>query len=205
MKAIDIQAAGRALPGAPPALLETLADRAAAEGLVDISYAEMDSPLGTLGLAVTARGLVRLSYTDSNTDTLELLARDLSPRIMRRPARTDAVRRQLDEYFNGRRHDFDTPLDWALVRGFGRRVLEATAAIPYGQVSTYQAIAREAGNPRASRATGNALGANPIPIIIPCHRVLRSGGGFGGYTGGIHRKEHLLQLEGARQARLPDL
>lgn len=205
MKTSEIRDAGRALLGAPPRLLESLSDRAAAEGLVDISYGEMDSPLGTLGLAVTARGLVRLSYTDSNTDTLELLARDLSPRIMRRPSSTDAVRRQLDEYFNGKRRDFDTPLDWALIRGFGRRVLAATVAIPFGQVSTYQAVATEAGNPRASRATGNALGANPIPIIIPCHRVLRTGGGFGGYTGGIYRKEHLLQLEGVGQGRLPDL
>ncbi len=205
MKDIDIRRAGKALPAAPDGLLASLAQRAAGEGLVDISYGEMDSPLGRLLLAVTERGLVRLSYVDSNEDALPELARRLSPRVMRRPAKTDSARRQLDEYFSGKRRDFDTPLDWALIRGFGRRVLEATVAIPFGQVSTYRLVATEAGNPRASRATGNALGANPIPIIIPCHRVLRTGGGFGGYTGGIYRKEHLLQIEGISPGRLPHL
>ena len=201
MRENDIRAAGRALPGAPDALLEKLANRAGDDGLVDISYGEMDSPLGTLVLAVTEHGLVQLSYADSYPRALDALARQLSPRIMRRPGRTDVVRRQLDEYFNGRRRDFDTPLDWTLVRGFGRRVLEATVAIPFGRVSTYRAVATEAGNARASRAAGNALGANPIPIIIPCHRVLRTGGGFGGYTGGLHRKEQLLALEGVGPVR----
>ena len=205
MKLSDIRQAGTALPATPPALLDALAERAAREGLVDVSYSEMDSPLGRLVIAVTERGLVQLSYADRYDAALQDLARRLGPRVLRRPGRTDDVRRQLDEYFAGRRRDFDTPLDWALVHGFGKRVLEATLAIPFGHVSTYQAVAAEAGNPRASRATGNALGANPIPIIIPCHRVLRTGGGFGGYTGGLHRKEHLLQLEGARPARLPDL
>ena len=205
MRENDIREAGRSLPGAPPALLRTLADRAAHEGLVDISYGEVDSPLGTLVLAVTGLGLVQLSYADSDPGALEWLARRLSPRIIRRPSQTDSARRQLDEYFNGKRHDFDTPLDWTLIRGFRRRVLEATVAIPFGQVSTYRAVATEAGNTLASRATGNALGANPIPIIIPCHRVLRTGGGFGGYTGGIHRKEQLLALEGVGQGRLARL
>ena len=205
MKASDISRAGKALPGAPDTQVAALAERAAEEGLVDISYGEMDSPLGTLVLAVTDRGLVRLSYADSNETALRDLAATLSPRMMRRPGRTDGVRRELDEYFQGKRRDFDTPLDWSLIRGFGRRVLEATVAIPFGHVSTYMAVATRAGNPRASRATGNALGANPIPIIIPCHRVLRTGGGFGGYTGGIYRKEHLLQIEGVRPGRLPDL
>jgi methylated-DNA-[protein]-cysteine S-methyltransferase len=201
MNVSEIRRAGRELPGVPDTQLDLLAERAAREGLVDISYGEMDSPVGPLVIAVTDRGLVRLSYADYNDDALQSLARDLSPRMMRRPARTDGVRRELDEYFNGRRRDFDTPLDWSLIRGFGRRVLEATVAIPFGQVSTYKAVATQAGNPRASRATGNALGANPIPIIIPCHRVLRTGGGFGGYTGGIDRKEHLLQIEGVRPGR----
>ncbi|MGI8610302.1 MAG: methylated-DNA--[protein]-cysteine S-methyltransferase [Candidatus Dormibacteria bacterium] len=205
MKLSDIREAGRALPSAPAAIVDNVAARAAAEGLVDISYGEVDSPVGRLGLAVTDRGLVRISYTDSNADALENLARDLSPRILRRPEATDGVRRQLDEYFNGRRQAFDVALDWSLIRGFGRRVLEATVAIPFGQVSTYQLVATEAGNPRASRATGNALGANPIPIIIPCHRVLRTGGGFGGYTGGIYRKERLLEIEGRGPGRLSDL
>ena len=205
MREIDIRRAANTLPAPPAALLETLSKRAGAEGLVDISYAEMDSPLGTLVLAVTDHGLLRVSYADSNETALADLARRVSPRILRRPAETDTARRQLDEYFSGHRRDFDVPLDWTLIQGFGRRVLEATVAIPFGQVSTYRDVATEAGNPRASRATGNALGANPIPIIIPCHRVLRTGGGFGGYTGGLHRKALLLALEGSGQGRLPDL
>ncbi|MDQ6748862.1 MAG: methylated-DNA--[protein]-cysteine S-methyltransferase [Candidatus Dormibacteraeota bacterium] len=196
MKESDIRAAASRLPAAPGSLLELLAERAARESLVDISYGEMDSPVGPLLLAVTARGLVSVAYTDHNESALEDLARRLSPRIMRRPGSVDPVRRQLDEYFSRHRRDFDMPLDWALVRGFGREVLRATVAIPYGQVSTYREVAAAAGNDRASRATGNALGANPIPIVIPCHRVLRTGGGLGGYTGGLHRKELLLEVEG---------
>ncbi|HEY8740845.1 MAG TPA: methylated-DNA--[protein]-cysteine S-methyltransferase [Candidatus Dormibacteraeota bacterium] len=197
MKETDLTAAGRALPRPAAELLERVAERAAGEGLVDISYGEMDSPLGPLLLAVTDRGLVRLSYTEYNPDALQDLARKLSPRIMRRPAQTDVARRQLDEYFGRRRRDFDMPVDWALIHGFGREVLRFTAAIPYGQVSTYREVAAGAGNERASRAAGNALGNNPIPIVIPCHRVLRTGGGLGGYTSGIHRKQLLLELEGA--------
>jgi methylated-DNA-[protein]-cysteine S-methyltransferase len=185
------------LPAAPAELLERMVRRAEDEGLVDISYGEMDSPLGPLLLAVTDAGLVTLSYTDFAPDTLDQLARRMSPRIVRRPARTDSVRRQLEEYFVRRRRDFDLSLDWSLIRGFGREVLRVTAAIPYGQVSTYGHVAAEAGNPRASRAAGNALGHNPIPIVIPCHRVLRRGGGLGGYTSGIERKQLLLDLEGA--------
>lgn len=197
MKETEIRAAAGQLPAAPDDVIERLVQRAEAEGLVDISYGEMDSPLGPLLLAVTDTGLVRLSYTDYAPGTLQELAAGLSPRIVRRPARTDAVRRQLDEYFAGQRREFDVPLDWALVRGFGRAVLRATVAIPYGQVSTYRDVATGAGNPRASRAAGTALGRNPIPVIIPCHRVLRTGGGLGGYTSGIERKAILLNLEGA--------
>ena len=111
--------------------------------------------------------------------------------------RLDAVRRELDEYFERRRTGFDLPIDWALVTPFGRRVLQATASIPFGEVSTYGRIAERAGNPKAARATGNALGSNPMPIVVPCHRVLHTGGhGIGNYTGGVHRKEALLRLEG---------
>jgi methylated-DNA-[protein]-cysteine S-methyltransferase len=197
MKESEIRAAASTLPPAPAEVLERLLQRAEGEGLVDISYGEMDSPLGPLLLAVTDAGLVTLSYTDYAPDILDQLARRVSPRIVRRPARTDTVRRQVDEYFSRRRRDFDLPLDWLLIRGFGREVLRATVAIPYGQVSTYAHVAAEAGNPRASRAAGNALGNNPIPIVIPCHRVLRTGGGLGGYTSGIERKQLLLDLEGA--------
>ena len=200
-----VAAAGAALPAPSSDLLERLSNRADGEGLVDVSYGEMDSPVGPLVIAMTDRGLVQLSYRDHNPDALHDLARRLSPRIMRRPQRTDEVRRELDEYFTGRRRNFDIALDWVLVRGFRRHVLEATAAIPFGEFMTYGEVAGRAGNPRASRATGNALGSNPMPIVIPCHRVLRTGGGLGGYTGGIHRKVQLLRLEGVDPGPEPRL
>jgi methylated-DNA-[protein]-cysteine S-methyltransferase len=124
------------------------------------------------------------------------LAEDVSPRLLEAPARLDSIRRQLDEYFEGRRTRFEVPLDWRLSHGFGRRVLRHTARIPYGDVSTYKEVAAAAGSPRAFRAAGNALGGNPIPIVVPCHRVLHTGGGLGGYGGGLDRKEFLLELEG---------
>jgi methylated-DNA-[protein]-cysteine S-methyltransferase len=176
----------------------SLAEAAAAAGLLDVAYAEVSSPVGALVAATTPRGLVRLAYADDGTDAvLEELARRVSPRLLEAPARLDRTRRELDEYFAGRRREFDVPLDLSLTRGFGRRVLVQTARVPFGEVSTYAEIAARAGSPRGSRAAGNALGANPIPIIVPCHRVLRSGGGLGGYTGGLHRKETLLAVEGA--------
>jgi methylated-DNA-[protein]-cysteine S-methyltransferase len=172
--------------------------RAAAEGLADISYAPVDSPFGTLHAAVTKRGLVRLAFPEESVDTvLERLARRLSPRIVEAPASLDPVRRELEEYFAGGRRSFDLPLDWALIGPFGRRVLHVTAEIPYGGVLSYAEVAAEAGSPRGSRAAGNALGSNPVPIVIPCHRVLRSGGALGGYGGGLERKRYLLELEGA--------
>jgi methylated-DNA-[protein]-cysteine S-methyltransferase len=189
--------AATALPGAPPAGLDRhMVDRAGAEGLVDVAYASVDSPVGPLTVAGTRRGLVLVAYSPPE-DVLQRLADRLSPRVLEAPTRLDEVRRELDEYFEGRRTEFDLPLDWSLVRGFARRVLRATAAIGYGEVSTYARVAERAGNARASRAAGNALGANPIPVVVPCHRVLRTGGGFGGYGGGIERKEFLLRLEGA--------
>jgi methylated-DNA-[protein]-cysteine S-methyltransferase len=189
----------------PPAVPDLAAairratDRAQAEGLVDVAFAEVDSPLGTLVAARTGRGLVRLAYEDSGGGldrVLDHLARRISPRIVEAPARLDDVRRELDEFFGGRRHGFDLPIDWALSTGFTRRILQATAAIPFGSVSTYRDVAAEAGSPKATRAAGNALGSNPIPIVVPCHRVLRTGGGLGGYTGGVEKKELLLRLEG---------
>ena len=183
----------------PAGAVRRAAARADAEGLVDVAYAEVASPLGTLVAAATPRGLVRLAYEEPGGGldvVLERLAARVSPRILESPARLDEVRRQLDDYFEGRREDFDVPLDWALATGFTRRVLEVTAAIPFGAVSTYLEVAAGAGSPKATRAAGNALGANPIPIVVPCHRVLRTGGGLGGYTGGLDRKERLLALEG---------
>jgi methylated-DNA-[protein]-cysteine S-methyltransferase len=174
--------------------------RIASEGLADVSYAPVDSPFGTMLLAATKRGLVRLAFPEEPVDSvLERLARRISPRIVATPAGLDTMRRELDEYFGGRRRRFELPLDWALVGSFGRRVLRVTAEIPYGGVLSYAEVAADAGSPRGSRAAGNALGANPIPIVIPCHRVLRSGGALGGYGGGIERKRWLLELEGALQ------
>ena len=170
---------------------------AGAEALADVAYAQVDSPLGPLYAAVTRRGLAMLAYGEEDFEVeARLLARLVSPRILRAPRRVDPVRRQLEEYFEGRRRRFEVPIDWSLVRGFGRDVLAATAAIPYGQVLTYREVASVAHRPLAARAAGNALGANPIPIVVPCHRVVHSGGGLGGYTGGLDRKRFLLRLEG---------
>jgi methylated-DNA-[protein]-cysteine S-methyltransferase len=182
------------LPSDPPAV----AGRAEEEGLLDVAYTSVDSPLGPLVVAATPQGLVRVSYTEfrGEDEVLEDLARRVSPRVLEAPARLDGVRRELDEYFDGRREEFDTPIDWSYLAGFTREVLRATARIGFGEVSTYAGVAEEAGSPRAVRAAGNALGANPMPVIVPCHRVLRTGGSLGGYTGGLERKEFLLRLEG---------
>jgi methylated-DNA-[protein]-cysteine S-methyltransferase len=182
------------LPSDPPAV----ADRAEEEGLLDVAYTSVDSPLGPLVVAATPKGLVRVSYTEfrGEDEVLEDLARRVSPRVLEAPARLDGVRRELDEYFDGHRQRFETPIDWSYLAGFTREVLRATARIGFGEVSTYAGVAEEAGSPRAVRAAGNALGANPMPVIVPCHRVLRTGGSLGGYTGGLERKEFLLRLEG---------
>jgi methylated-DNA-[protein]-cysteine S-methyltransferase len=174
-----------------------LARTAADAGLLDVAYGTADSPLGPLTVMVTRRGLVRLSYAGEGIDDqLDELAERVSPRILAAPERTDEARRQLDEYFSGTRRGFDLPIDWRLVRGFAGEVLRATARIPFGGVSSYRDVAAEAGSPNAYRAAGNALGSNPIPIVVPCHRVLHAGGGLGGYTGGLERKRYLLGLEG---------
>jgi methylated-DNA-[protein]-cysteine S-methyltransferase len=193
--------------GAPAGDLElerfrrALAQRAAADGLLDVAYGTYDSPLGPLTAFVTARGLVRLSYPGEPIDAqLDELAARVSPRVMEAPQRTDAVRRQLEAYFGGTRRAFELPIDWRLLSGFRAEVLRATARIPFGAVSSYREIATAAGSPRAYRAAGNALGSNPVPIVVPCHRVLHAGGGLGGYTGGLDRKRYLLRLEGVLDA-----
>ena len=179
------------------ALHATLARRAAEDGLLDVAYGIHESPLGPLTVFVTPRGLVRLSYPDEPIEAqVEELAKVISPRVMAAPERTDEVRRQLDDYFGGTRRDFELPIDWRLLRGFRGEVLRATARIPFGAVSSYREIATAAGSPNAYRAAGNALGSNPVPIVVPCHRVLHAGGGLGGYTGGLDRKRWLLRLEG---------
>ena len=185
-------------------LQSELARRAAEEGVLDVAYAIVDSPLGPLTVVVTPRGLVRLSYPHESVDEqLDEIAFRVSPRILAAPERTDDVRRQLDEYFTGSRRAFDVPIDWRLVRGFAGDVLQATARIPFGSVSSYREVAAEAGSPNAYRAAGNALGSNPIPIVVPCHRVLHAGGGLGGYTGGLERKRFLLHLEGVLDGNDP--
>jgi methylated-DNA-[protein]-cysteine S-methyltransferase len=176
--------------------------RAERELLVDVAYSAVDSPVGRLLVASTPRGLVRVAF-DPDDHVLEELAARLSPRVLEAPGRLDEVRRELDEYFEGRRVNFDLPVDWVLTRGFFRRVLQVTAGIDYGRVETYSEVASRAGSPRAVRAAGNAVASNPIPIVVPCHRVVRTGGALGGYGGGIERKEFLLSLEGAIAAERP--
>jgi methylated-DNA-[protein]-cysteine S-methyltransferase len=171
-------------------------DRAEASGLVDVAVTTMDSPIGTLLLMATRRGLVRVAFEDENRDeVLGEVASLLSPRILEAPRRLDTVRRELDAYFTGSLQEFDLDLDWSLVGPFARRVLRRTARIPYGSVASYGDVAAGIGTPRAARAVGNALGSNPIPVVVPCHRVVRTGGAIGGYGGGLPRKRFLLDLE----------
>jgi methylated-DNA-[protein]-cysteine S-methyltransferase len=197
----DIEIALREAAATLPSAVDfhsALSERAASEGLLDVAYATVEPPLGPLVAASTPRGLVRLAYTGAGGEdaVVEELAGKLSPRILEAPARVDEVRRELEEYFEGRRDQFDLPIDWSLSHGFTAKVLRQTARIEFGRTSTYAEVASRAGSPRAVRAAGNALGANPIPVVVPCHRVLRSGGALGGYTGGVERKEFLLRLEG---------
>jgi methylated-DNA-[protein]-cysteine S-methyltransferase len=173
--------------------------RARRSGLVDIGYTSVATPLGRLLVASTREGLVRLAFPEEReNDVLDELAAALSPRVLESASMTEPVRRQLDAYFEGRLRGFRAKVDWALTPpGFFRRVLEATARIPFGSVSTYGTVAKVAGSPRAARAAGNALHDNPVPIVVPCHRVVPSVGGIGKYGGQEWRKQFLLQLEGA--------
>ena len=183
--------------------------RAEDEGLIEVAYGSVDSPFGELLAAATPRGLLRVSFDSSrNPAVLEDIAAKVSPRVLEAPARLDPVRRQLDEYFEGRRREFDLKLDWRLTRGFFQRILRETARLGYGQLATYKQMAEAAGSPRAVRAAGNALGSNPIPIVVPCHRIVRTGGKMGGYggelgpyIGGPGIKQRLLELEGALDER----
>jgi methylated-DNA-[protein]-cysteine S-methyltransferase len=178
--------------------LRRLSERAAEEGLLDVAYTTTDSPFGELLLAATPRGLVRVGLPEQSADgLLDDLAARVSPRVLEAPAELDEARRELDRYFAGRLTEFDLPLDWRLSHDFRRRVLRAINRIPYGETRTYMEVATSAGNQRAVRAAGTACGANPIPIVVPCHRVLRTGGGLGGYGGGVPMKRALLELEGA--------
>jgi methylated-DNA-[protein]-cysteine S-methyltransferase len=164
-------------------------ERAEAKGLIDVAVTTMDSPIGTLLLMATPKGLVRVAFETENRDEVfGEVAERLSPRILELP-------RRLDRYFAGTLRDFEVPVDWSLIGGFASKVLRRTARIPYGSVASYGDVAFEVGTPRGARAVGNALGSNPIPVVVPCHRVVRTGGAIGGYGGGLQRKRWLLDLE----------
>jgi methylated-DNA-[protein]-cysteine S-methyltransferase len=191
-------------PLAPPSVTPDAAAAAAARFTAsarpDVAYDVIETPVGTVVAAATQRGLVRLAYDDFGGGLdriLDDLAARVSPRVLSVPHRLDPVRRELEQYFAGDRRRFDVPLDWRLTTPFQRKVLHATAAIPFGETRSYAEVSAAAGSPGGARATGNALGGNPIPVIVPCHRVLHSGGGLGGYTGGVERKRVLLGVEGA--------
>jgi len=175
-----------------------LADQADDDGLLDVSYRTMDSPIGPLLLAATPAGLVRVAFERENHDAVLVeLATAVSPRVLRSPRRVDDVARQLDEYFAERRRSFDVPVDLQLSKGFRRAVLAHLLEIPYGGRESYTVVARAAGNPRAVRAAGSACATNPIPLVVPCHRVVRTDGTYGQYRGGPEAKHMLLTMEAA--------
>src|SRR3954447_4584893 len=177
-------------------LRERLADAALAEGILDVASRTVDSPVGPLLLAATEHGLVRVAYLVEGHDAvLQALAERISPRILHAPARLDATALQLEDYFAGTRHTFDLPLYWRLSAGVRATVLHQLPDIGYGHTASYAAVAALAGNPKAVRAVGTACATNPLPVVVPCHRVIRSDGSMGGYLGGIEAKRTLLTLE----------
>ena len=176
-----------------------IARRAQEEELLDVAYRDLDSPLGRLLLAATPAGVVRVAFPVEDLDAvLEMLAARVSPRVLRAPARLDGVARELDEYFAGRRRAFDVPVDLQLAGGFRRTVLERLTEVPYARTISYAELAARAGSPRAVRAVGTACALNPVPLVVPCHRVVRSDGAPGGYRGGPDAKRALLALEASR-------
>lgn len=175
-----------------------LAERAQDEDLLDVAYRTIDTPVGPLLLAATAQGLVRVAYQREGFDTvLETLATKVSPRVLKSPARLDPVATELEEYFTGTRHSFDVALDHTLSTGFRQLVQRHLPQIGYGHTQTYQEVAALVGNPKAVRAVGSACATNPLPVVVPCHRVLRTDGSLGGYIGGLDAKTALLDLERA--------
>ena len=174
-----------------------LAAAAEAEGILDVAYRTVDTPVGPLLLAATEQGLVRVAYPNQGHDAvLQALADRVSPRVLHAPGRLDPVARQLDDYFAGRRQRFDVPLDWRLSTGFRSTVLHHLAIdVDYGHTASYAALAALAGNPKAVRAVGTACATNPLPVVVPCHRVVRSDGAIGNYAGGVEAKRTLLELE----------
>jgi methylated-DNA-[protein]-cysteine S-methyltransferase len=180
------------------ALRDRLAEAAQDARVLDVAYRTVDSPLGPLLVAATELGVVRVAFAGEDHDAvLQTLALRISPRILRAPGRLDGVARELDEYFAGRRRAFDVALDWRLSAGFRGAVLHHLVEIGYGRTATYAAVAQLAGNPKAVRAVGSACATNPLPVLVPCHRVVRSDGGMGGYLGGVAAKRTLLSLEAA--------
>lgn len=187
----------------PKALDRRFRQAAAEAGLVDVSFDVADSPVGPLLLAVTDRGLCRISFDPEPDRATDELARTFGVRVLRVPREVDLVRRELDEYFEGRRREFDLPVDLRGRSGFSRDILDRLARVPYGKVTTYGSLAAEAGNPRAARAVGTIMNRNPIPIVLPCHRVVGSTGSLVGYGGGLDRKRLLLDLESGTSALTP--
>jgi methylated-DNA-[protein]-cysteine S-methyltransferase len=172
-------------------------EAAAAQGLLDVAYDFAETPVGTLLLAATDHGLCRISYDPEPERETEQLARTFGARVLRSAKPVDPVRRQLDEYFSGQRRRFELEVDLSAAAPFSRTVLERLAKIPHGEVTTYGALARAAGHPRAARAVGTVMNRNPVPIVLPCHRVIGADGRLVGYGGGLDRKRLLLTLEGA--------
>lgn len=180
-------------------LARRFAETAAASGAAEVAFATLDTPVGSTSIAATSRGIVSVGLPNHPLDEfVERLATGISPRVVEAPGRLDTARRELSEFFEGNRRDFGLELDWTLVPGgFYRKVLNATARLPYGSTKTYGEIAKSAGNPRAHRAAGTALGSNPLPIVVPCHRIVRAGPDPGNYGGGPELKRWLLELEGS--------
>ncbi|MHA6757922.1 methylated-DNA--[protein]-cysteine S-methyltransferase [Streptacidiphilus sp. PAMC 29251] len=175
-----------------------LAARAQQQGILDVAYRTLDTPVGSLLLAATEEGLVRVAFAvQDHQAVLQHLSGTVSPRILHAPARLDQASRQIDEYFAGRRRAFELPLDWRLSKGFRLEVLRHLAGIGYGGTESYAQVALAAGSPRAVRAVGTACATNPLPVIVPCHRVVRSDGTAGQYVGGTDAKHILLSLEAA--------
>jgi methylated-DNA-[protein]-cysteine S-methyltransferase len=201
----DASALARLLAGAPDGEEDTirrlrtrLADAAEQAGVLDVAYRSIDTPVGPLLLAATGQGLVRVAYASEDHDrVLTQLASRVSPRVLHAPARLDIAAQEIDEYFAGRRTRFDLPLDMRLATGFRREVLAQLPSIGYGHTASYAAMAAAAGRPRAFRAAGTACATNPLPVVVPCHRVVKSDGSLGLYAGGVAAKRTLLALEGA--------
>jgi len=192
----------QALPPVTEAELAVLRDRLAAradtDGVLDVAYRTLDTPVGTLLLAATEAGLVRVAYPiEGHDQVLQALAARVSPRILNAPRRLDPAAREIDEYFTGQRHAFDLPLDYRLATGFRRKVLGQLPGIGYGTTASYATVAAAVGSPRAFRAVGTACATNPLPVVLPCHRVIKSDGNLGNYRGGPAAKQLLLNLEAA--------